>query len=461
MRAHRRRPLVWVLLGLVLLAAQAGIAPHTTSAVGPAIAITAPTPGSVVVVGMLFRLGWTETAPASAPIVARRVVEYGGALPAGGSCSNASFSVRWTNTSANSPYRLAISGLAAGTCYYWVVTLTDVNGLAASARSGYVLAKRASNPNVGITFPAPGAFTDGPSTIATLKWSEVASAGVARRIVTEQSAAMAAGRSCTGVTWSTTRTFRPTAASLGVSSLVSGRCYRYTVALWDSHGASASAVTGPLLVTATPPSCAYGDVLTTFRAAGDWARTLLDTTYRLASSYVPPDLVYTTGIYHMSGAFRIRSLAYPDLKALADAARAAGAAIDLTSTFRSFASQQAVYDYYRKWLGVPAGLLRAARPGHSEHQLGTAIDVKAYQGVAPSNYLDWTVTKTGAWMRDNAWKYGWVMSYPKATSPGLTCYRYEPWHYRYVGRTVAKAVHDAGLSLRVYLWRHRSIAPGA
>jgi D-alanyl-D-alanine carboxypeptidase len=461
MRADHRRPLLWVLLGVALLAAQAGIGPSGTSAAGPVVAITAPAPGSVILVGTRFRLGWTETAPATAPIVSRKIVQYGGSLPASGVCSKASFSVRWTNTSANSPYRFPISGLAAGTCYYWVVTLKDVNGLAASARSGYVLAKRASNPSVGIIFPAPGALTDAYSTIATLTWTEVASAGVARRVVTERSAAMAAGRSCTGVTWSTTRTFRPTAASLAVSGLVSGKCYRYIVALWDSLGASMSALTGPLLIATTPPPCAYGDVLTTYRASGDWSRTLLDATYRLSSTYVPGDLVYTTGIYHMRGAFRIRSLAYADLKALANAARAAGAGIDLTSTFRSYASQLATYNYYVKWLGVPAGLLRAARPGHSEHQLGTAIDVKAYQGVSPSNYTDWTVTKAGAWMRDNAWKYGWVMSYPKATSPALTCYQYEPWHYRYVGRTAAKAVHDSGLALRVYLWRHRSLAPGA
>jgi D-alanyl-D-alanine carboxypeptidase len=462
MREERHWPPIRAaLLAVAVLAAQAGIAPPATSAAGPAVAVTAPAPGSTAIVGARFRLGWTESAPSTAPIIARKIVEYGGSLPASGSCAKASFSLRWSNTGANPPYRFPISGVSAGTCYYWVVTLTDVNGLAASARSGYVLGKPASDPSVGITFPAPGALTDGASSSYTLSWTETASAGVTKRIVTEQSASMAAGRSCAGVTWSTSRTFSPTAASLVVSGLASGRCYRYTVALWDPRGRSASAVSGPLLVTTIPPSCAYGDVLTTYRSYSYWARTLLDTIYRLPSTYIPGDLVYTTGIYHMNGAFRIRSVAYADLKALADAARAAGATIDLTSTFRSYASQQATYDYYVKWLGASGGLLRAARPGHSEHQLGTTIDVKGYQGVSPMNYTDWTVTKTGAWMRDNAWRYGWVMSYPKATSPSVTCYQYEPWHYRYVGRTVAKAVHDAGLSLRGYLWRHRSIAPGA
>jgi D-alanyl-D-alanine carboxypeptidase len=453
-------PVLWAaLLGVTALAAQAGSAPSPTSAAGPSAAVTVPARGTTLLVGARFRLGWTESALESAPIVARRIVEYGGLLPASGYCAKAGFTVRATNTASNPPFRFPVAGLAAGTCYYWVVTVTDVDGLKASARSGYVIAKPASDPSVGMTFPAPGSQIVGASSSYTLSWTETASAGVAKRIVTEQSA-MALGRSCTRVTWSTRRTFSPTAASLAVSGLVSGQCYQYTVAVWDPHGGLASAVSGPLLITTVVPSCAYGDLPTTYRAYSDWSRTLLDTIYRLPSTYVPPDLVYTTGISHVSRAFRVRKVAYADLKALVDASRAAGAAIAVTSAFRGYASQQATYDYYVRSLGAVEGLLRAARPGHSEHQLGTAIDVMAYQGVSPANYTDWTVTKAGAWLRDNAWKYGWVMSYPKATSPALTCYQYEPWHYRYVGRTVAKAVHDAGLTLREYLWSHRSIAPG-
>jgi LAS superfamily LD-carboxypeptidase LdcB len=454
-------PVLWaVLLGVAVLAAQTAGAPQTASAAGPFAAFTAPAPGSTAFVGARFRLGWTESAPLIAPIVARRVVEYGGSLPATGGCAKAGFSVRWTNTSANPVARFQISDLASGTCYYWVVTLTDVNGHKASARSGYVLAKPASDPSVGITFPAPGAMSDAAFPSYTITWTEKASAGVAKRIVTEQSA-MAVGRSCAGATWSTSRTFSPTAASLAVSGLISGWCYQYTVALWDPRGGLAAAVSGVLLVTTVPRPCAYGDVPTTDRAYSDWSSTLLDTTYRLPSTYVPPDLRYTTGISHVSGRFRIRNVAYADLKALAGAARAAGAAINLTSTFRGYASQQATYDYYVRSLGAVGGLLRAARPGHSEHQLGLTIDVMGFDGVSPSNFTDWTVSKAGAWMRDNAWRYGWLMSYPKASSPAITCYAYEPWHYRYVGRTVAKAVHDAGLTLREYLWLHRSIAPGA
>jgi len=424
------------------------VAPSATLAAGPAITITDPAPDSTVLVGARFRLGWSESAPSSAPIIGRNIVQYSGPVPENGNCAKASYAIAWTNTSANPPRRLPLSGLAAGTCYYWTVTLTDVNGVSASARSGYLLGAPAVDPGVSFTFPAAGAYGDGPPSSYTVTWSETAAAGVASRSVTEEAAPMAADRTCDRVSWAAARTFRPTGAWLAVGGLTGGTCYRYSVAIRDADGRSAASRSGPLLITTVPPTCAYGDVLTTFGAYADWSRTLLDPIYRLPSTYAPTDLVYTTGIYHVSGAFRIRSLAYTDLKALADAARAAGAAIDLTSTYRTYSQQKAIYDYYVSALGPTGGLLRAARPGHSEHQLGTTIDVKAYNGVSPSNYADWTVTKAGAWMRDNAWKYGWMMSYPKATSPATTCYQSEPWHYRYVGRTVAKAAHDAGLTLR-------------
>jgi len=55
-------------------------------------------------------------------------------------------------------------------------------------------------------------------------------------------------------------------------------------------------------------------------------------------------------------------------------------------------------------------------------------------------------------MQSNAWRFGFVMSYPKDASPAKTCYRYEAWHYRYVGRDQAVAIHASGMSLREFLW---------
>lgn len=102
-------------------------------------------------------------------------------------------------------------------------------------------------------------------------------------------------------------------------------------------------------------------------------------------------------------------------------------------------------------MGYSQALLTSARAGHSEHQLGTAIDFRSSGGSAPWNYTDWGTTAAGRWLAANAWVYGFVMSYPKGAQ-ALTCYSYEPWHYRYVGRGVAKKIHDSKLTSRQWLW---------
>ena len=93
---------------------------------------------------------------------------------------------------------------------------------------------------------------------------------------------------------------------------------------------------------------------------------------------------------------------------------------------------------------------RVARPGHSEHQLGTTIDVTSEgdQDVDQS----WGTTPAGQWVATNAHEYGFLLSYPPDASD-RTCYDYEPWHLRYVGRELASDVIESGLSLREYLWQ--------
>ncbi len=54
-------------------------------------------------------------------------------------------------------------------------------------------------------------------------------------------------------------------------------------------------------------------------------------------------------------------------------------------------------------------------------------------------------------MKAHAWEYGWLMSYPKV-SLATTCYDFEPWHFRYVGRNLAALIHASGLTTREYLW---------
>ncbi len=190
-----------------------------------------------------------------------------------------------------------------------------------------------------------------------------------------------------------------------------------------------------LASTAPLPACTYSNVMTRYTSAADWRITLVDTALRLPRNYVPPDLV-STAAAGLARKQYVRALVIPDLTALAEAAAANGTPIRVVSAYRSYRQQRKLFRAEVALLGPVKGRLRAARAGHSEHQLGTAIDFGG----------------TGAWMAQNAWRFGFIMSYPYR-DPTLTCYRYEPWHYRYVGREMAAQVHDSGLSLREYLWQ--------
>lgn len=198
------------------------------------------------------------------------------------------------------------------------------------------------------------------------------------------------------------------------------------------------------------PTCAYMDVLTTRQGYEDWAISLLDTIYHLPSWYAPGDLADSSA-GGVNGGYLLRGLIAADLRTMAADARAAGNPIQLVSGFRSHAQQAATFDYWVSVGGYEQALRTSARAGHSEHQLGTSIDVTSEGGAAPWDYGDWASTPAGAWMAANAWRYGFVMSYP-AGAFDRTCYDYEPWHYRYVGRDLAAQIVASGLTPREVIW---------
>jgi hypothetical protein len=215
---------------------------------------------------------------------------------------------------------------------------------------------------------------------------------------------------------------------------------------------------GPSAVIAgTLPLCpAYDDIRTKYHEYSDWHRTLLDTIYLLPSGYAPLGMADTSKA-GFSGGHLVRHRLIDDLKALGTAARAAGARLDIESAYRSYTSQIATFSYWVSAVGYATALRGRARRGHSEHQLGTAIDFKSYGGGTPwmIGGYDWGQTVQGRWLRRHAWRYGFVMSYPP-NSFAQACYKYEPWHFRYFGRDIARRIHDSELVPRVWLWRHGS-----
>lgn len=203
------------------------------------------------------------------------------------------------------------------------------------------------------------------------------------------------------------------------------------------------------------PACRFDDVPASPRPAGDWTLAILDTIYRLPAGYAPPDLV-AVGNAGIGGGGQVRATMIPDLKALAKAARNAGLPLAVKSAYRSEARQQAVYDDWVRTSGEEAARKFSARPGHSEHQLGLAVDFAAEGGTAPWDE-SFAQTPQGHWLAKHAAAYGFVMSYPIGAE-SVTCYAYEPWHFRWVGRTVAHEVAASGMPLRAWLWSKRDAA---
>jgi len=207
---------------------------------------------------------------------------------------------------------------------------------------------------------------------------------------------------------------------------------------------------GPSRVSAVGalPVCRIDDVLTVPRGDDDWSRTLVDWTLTLGPKYVPPDLVSVRD-GRVAGGGYVREVVIEDLRALATAAEANGTPLVAWSPYRGYRQQKALFRSYASGYGFKEAIKFSARPGHSEHQLGVTIDFVAVGDTGLSS--SWEATPTGAWMAENAWTFGWLMSYPKGKRP-LTCYSYEPWHYRYFGRDLAREIHDSGLTPREYLW---------
>lgn len=205
---------------------------------------------------------------------------------------------------------------------------------------------------------------------------------------------------------------------------------------------------------APPPACAYEDRPTARSGYGDWPYTLLDTLYRLPESYAPDDLVPLSEAGVGTAEMAVRSLVMPDLRALLAEAEAAGMGLEVQSTYRSYGYQVTTFDSWVAQDGLEAALKTSARPGHSEHQLGTALDFRSADGPPAWELADWRDTPEGAWLAENALRFGFVMSYPEGKE-SVTCYSYEPWHYRYVGREVAAEVQKSGLTLREWLWERQ------
>lgn len=156
---------------------------------------------------------------------------------------------------------------------------------------------------------------------------------------------------------------------------------------------------------------------------------LIDKKHHVSSDYVPKDLIplKKNDLFSISrNDLSLRPESYKALEQLSQAALADGIKLLVSSTYRSYKYQEGLFNRYVSQDGVELAERYSARPGTSQHQLGTAVDFGSITD-------DWGDTKMGKWVYDHASEYGWSLSFPKGYED-VTGYMWECWHFRYIGK---------------------------
>lgn len=159
--------------------------------------------------------------------------------------------------------------------------------------------------------------------------------------------------------------------------------------------------------------------------------------HTLKSDYVP-NLVSLNGY----GGGYLEKEAAKHFKEMADAAKGEGIKVYNISGYRSYNTQKSLYNSYVSRDGKSKADTYSARAGTSEHQTGLATDINSVS-------TSFETTQTYKWLSKNAYKYGFILRYPKGKEY-ITGYMYEPWHYRYVGVNVAKIIYEKNITYEEY-----------
>lgn len=178
----------------------------------------------------------------------------------------------------------------------------------------------------------------------------------------------------------------------------------------------------------------------------DSLTVLVNKYHNLGNNYTPSDLVDVKENYRTK-ANKLKKIANDNFEKMADAAKKDGISLYVSSGYRSYEYQNNLYNYYVSIDGKKEADRYSARPGYSEHQTGLAIDI----ANGSYNFIE-DNTKEYNWLINNAYKYGFILRYPKSKE-WITGYMYEPWHYRFVGEEIAKYTYDNDITYDEYIAR--------
>ena len=182
----------------------------------------------------------------------------------------------------------------------------------------------------------------------------------------------------------------------------------------------------------------------TTRVKDPGALDVLVNKYNALPASFQPELVAMDSRYANYSAY-LHPTAYQWFTKMVDDAREEGHWLYCVSAYRSYDYQQSLYQRYASRDGQRLADTYSARPGFSEHQTGLAVDINTASSSAHFEY-----TAQYRWLRENSWKYGFILRYPQGKEH-ITGFRFEPWHYRYVGPELAQAVYESGLTYDEYV----------
>lgn len=182
----------------------------------------------------------------------------------------------------------------------------------------------------------------------------------------------------------------------------------------------------------------------------DWALILVNPWHSLPENY-------EVSLLQLNDEQSVDERCYHDLQQMMDDCRAAGLSPMICSSYRTVEKQEQLYNekinelvaqgYSQEDAANEAGQT-VAIPGTSEHHLGLALDlVDENHQVLDSSQEE---TPVQQWLMENSWKYGFILRYPSGKSD-ITGIIYEPWHYRYVGKTAAAEIYEKDICLEEYL----------
>ena len=203
-----------------------------------------------------------------------------------------------------------------------------------------------------------------------------------------------------------------------------------------------------------------GAVTTNNWRTSQWATSVLDPMYRLPSSYKPPvkELVRITwrGVISPKGGYWLRREAAQAVSAMFVAAKVDKISLRILSAYRSYSTQVRVFANWVAKSGLQQARKYSAVPGHSEHQLGTTVDLGSLTGI-PWSSPKFATSPTALWLEAHAYKFGFVRSYPAgAANIALSCYGAEAWHWRYVGKILAYEIVCSAQVPRIFLWNRQN-----